>query len=123
MLFHKICIDCHVLFKAVILATFPALLIFWKRIRQHLIMLGLIFTLIVSISVASCNVFSAIPKQPHSDDDLRSLLSRQATVVRDESVQRWSDYGAPRPGIVVNVATEEDVVSTVRSSPPFIVLR
>ncbi|OTB08086.1 hypothetical protein M426DRAFT_71296 [Hypoxylon sp. CI-4A] len=46
--------------------------------------------------------------------DLEKLLSSGATVSTDASTaERWSEFNAPDPGTVVNVATEEDVQITV----------
>jgi hypothetical protein len=33
-----------------------------------------------------------------------------------DNAARWSDYKAPQPGAVVNVATEGDIEKTVRSA-------
>lgn len=49
------------------------------------------------------------------DLHLRPLLSPKATIVHNASAApRWSDFNhQPRPGTVVNVATEHDVLLTV----------
>lgn len=45
---------------------------------------------------------------------LREVLSPGAIVTGNiSSAPRWSDYNAPQPGTVVNVATEHDVQKTV----------
>ena len=50
---------------------------------------------------------------------LKQSLSPEATIVllQDEgykiSAARWSDYHAPQPGAVVNVACESDIEKTV----------
>lgn len=51
------------------------------------------------------------------DDELVKLLSPGATVSSAANTPpRFSDYKAPKPGIIVNVATEEDVRVTVKLS-------
>ena len=56
-------------------------------------------------------------------DILQSALSAGARIdlLGDpnyaSSAARWSDRGTPKPGAVVNVATEGDVETTVLSSP------
>lgn len=54
-------------------------------------------------------------RNSHSfDSGLRALLSPNATIVHsDAGVPRWSDYHAPKPRVVVNVATEQDVQAAV----------
>ena len=43
-------------------------------------------------------------------------LSNGASIVHNTpTAPRWSEFHAPRPGTVVNVATEEDVLTTVRA--------
>lgn len=52
-------------------------------------------------------------------DILKSALSAEATfdTIGEESYEksaaRWSDLGTPKPGVVVNVASEADVEATV----------
>ena len=54
------------------------------------------------------------------DRGLGPKLSKQASIVHTSSaIPRWSDYEAPDPGTVVNVATENDVLVTVRTVTPF----
>ena len=49
-------------------------------------------------------------------DNLRGILSPGATIAFNTSrAPRWSDYDAPMPGLVVNVATEQDVQVVVSS--------
>ena len=46
--------------------------------------------------------------------NLAKLLSKNASIVYDiSSVPRWSEFDAPSPGTIVNVATEHDVLVTV----------
>ncbi|TVY18010.1 FAD-linked oxidoreductase azaL [Lachnellula arida] len=46
---------------------------------------------------------------------LGALLSPKATIVNTSSgAPRWSEFDAPTPGVVVNVATEHDVLVTVQ---------
>ncbi len=50
-------------------------------------------------------------------DELVKLLSPGATVSSAANTPpRFSDYNAPKPGTIVNVATEEDVRVTVSFS-------
>jgi hypothetical protein len=54
-------------------------------------------------------------------ESLRSGLSKDATIYTRADFEfathaaRWSEYKAPSAGVVVNVASEADVVETVRS--------
>jgi hypothetical protein len=52
------------------------------------------------------------------DSGLQSLLSTNATITHNGTV-RWSEFNAPTPGTVVNVATEKDVQVTVRRDYSF----
>ena len=46
--------------------------------------------------------------------NLRPLLSQGASITSNRSTaQRWSDFYAPLPGAIINVATENDVAATV----------
>lgn len=47
------------------------------------------------------------------DLKLRPLLSKNASISSTGFPPRWSEFGAPNPGTVVNVATEKDVLVTV----------
>ena len=48
------------------------------------------------------------------EDRLRPLLSPNASISQSTAgAPRWSEYNAPNPKIVVNVATEQDVQVTV----------
>lgn len=48
------------------------------------------------------------------DAELGGLLSANASISHSPSdAQRWNEFGAPKPGTVVKVATESDVVATV----------
>ncbi|KAL6713316.1 hypothetical protein ACLMJK_008781 [Lecanora helva] len=47
--------------------------------------------------------------------DLKSTLSKDASITYNRSSDpRWSDFNPPLPGAIINVATESDVVATVR---------
>ena len=53
--------------------------------------------------------------------NLTSLLSKNASIVHSTSgAPRWSEFAAPSPGTVVNVATENDVLVTVRDPTPVV---
>jgi hypothetical protein len=48
------------------------------------------------------------------DTGLGPLLSKSASISHNLSeAPRWSDFAAPTPGTVVNIATAEDVLLTV----------
>lgn len=53
---------------------------------------------------------------------LRESLSPEASInlrsneAFKDNAARWSDYRAPQPGAVVNVATESDIEKTVSQS-------
>ncbi|KAJ8058118.1 hypothetical protein OCU04_012976 [Sclerotinia nivalis] len=65
---------------------------------------SIIFSLFTDVSTAAVNI-----------SGLKPLLSSLATIVNNTSgAPRWSDFDAPTPGAVVNVATENDVLVTVR---------
>ena len=59
----------------------------------------------------------ASPQSSRSfDDALQKLLSPNATISHQKSsAPRWSEYHAPYPGTIVDVATERDVQVVVRS--------
>ena len=47
-------------------------------------------------------------------------LSNGTSIVHNTSTApRWSEFHAPQPGTVVNVATEKDVLTTVRAPSPY----
>ena len=55
------------------------------------------------------------PNAHQLSDDLQKHLSSLSTIrTADVAVSRWSDYAAPRPGFVVDVALESDVAPIVR---------
>lgn len=58
---------------------------------------------------AESSTFSA---QVHAD--LASQLSNQ-DLLSSEAPPRWSSFEAPRPGVVVNVETEQDVAAAVNN--------
>lgn len=48
---------------------------------------------------------------------IQSELSSGATIAFGaSSAPRWSEFQAPMPGVVINVATEEDVQLTARTA-------
>lgn len=55
------------------------------------------------------------PQSPSPyDSGLHAVLSSAATISHQvASAPRWSDYHAPQPGTIVNVATEHDVQAAV----------
>ena len=62
------------------------------------------------------SINSSCDQQCQIDKNLGPLLSPQASIVHTSlAIPRWSDYDAPEPGTVVNVATELDVQRTVGS--------
>lgn len=55
-----------------------------------------------------------------SISDLIPFLSQEASITYNRSTaQRWSDFHAPTPGAIINVATENDVAATVSASYSF----
>ena len=65
-----------------------------------------------SVSRASCDGLCI-------NQRLGPKLSNGTSIVHDISAApRWSEFHAPQPGTVVNVATEEDVLTTVRVYSP-----
>lgn len=67
-----------------------------------------------SVALPSSLNASVRPSRLSVQDSLRSRLSGNASVIESISgAPRWSDFEGPRPGIVVNVATEKDVQETV----------
>ena len=72
--------------------------------------------LISRLLAALAAVGGVVLAQPTDDEkSLRAAgLSPGASVIfTTAGAPRWNDFGAPRPGIVVNVATERDVQVTV----------
>lgn len=53
----------------------------------------------------------------HSLPELKTQLSGEATISYPEDVgfnsMRWSDFRKPNPGVIINVANEDDICSTV----------
>ena len=74
------------------------------------------FSALFSIAViGSCNPARPTPEKC-TIGGLRSMLSRDASISQNRSsVLRWSEFHAPTPGAIVNVATEDDVSATVSS--------
>lgn len=66
---------------------------------------------VAAVSVSPDAVSIANPRIPRSfDNALQALLSPHATISHQlSSAPRWSEYHAPHPGTIVNVATERDV--------------
>lgn len=94
----------------------------WSCLRS-LIELTVMWSVLNIVALASVSPFVLIsgsatpavlgPRQ-FSVDALRPLLSRGANISLVSSTSpRWSEYNAPTPGAIVNVATEQDVVATV----------
>lgn len=75
----------------------------------------------VSAAAVEPSIFEIAPQRlPRSfDDSLRQVLSPKATISHQpSSAPRWSEYHPPRPGTIVNVATEQDVQQVVRYIDP-----
>lgn len=73
--------------------------------------LSFLFSRVLAASTATTTTSSSGLSQ---DARLRVLLSPGASITHNASVApRWSEFGAPNPGTVVNVATEHDVLVTV----------
>ncbi len=78
---------------------------------------------VVFLALVSANTLPAFPinstcdQQCQIDKGLGPELSKHASIVHTTSaVPRWSDFDAPNPGTVVNVASEHDVLLTVSTS-------
>jgi hypothetical protein len=52
-------------------------------------------------------------RTPSVARDLEALISTSSSI-SVELKARWSDFNAPLPAVVVNVATEKDVAAVVR---------
>ena len=79
--------------------------------------------LLFGIFNVSANTLSESPpstncsQQCQIDENLGPKLSENASIVHTTTeIPRWSDFDAPRPGSVVNVASEHDVLLTVHIS-------
>ncbi|KAI4116633.1 MAG: hypothetical protein LQ338_007677 [Usnochroma carphineum] len=74
---------------------------------------ALLVYLVAAVALAlEPSIFGIAPQRlPRSfDDNLRQVLSPNATVSHQlSSAPQWSEYHAPRPGTIVDVATERDV--------------
>ena len=79
------------------------------------------FVLLISaINLPTSPNTPACDQQCQIDRILGHQLSRQASIVHTSAaIPRWSDFDAPNPGTVVNVATEHDVLMTVRLDSSF----
>ena len=69
-----------------------------------------------SFSILASLLWLSITTLAHESnaDGLRPLLSKNASISHNAStVLRWSEFGAPSPKVIVNVATEHDVLATV----------
>ena len=81
-------------------------------IASFLLSLGSAITLPISPANSTCS------QQCQIDKMLGPELSQHASIVHTTSaIPRWSDFDAPNPGTVVNVASEHDVLLTVGFSP------
>lgn len=68
-------------------------------------------------AAAAVATSSAVLPAASIDALLKPLLSSGASIVHTTSaIPRWSNFSAPAPGTVVNVATEADVAATVNFS-------
>jgi hypothetical protein len=78
-------------------------------------MMRVVFSL---LSVATADAALAV-RTPTVAEDLQALVSTSPSV----SIQlqaRWSDFNAPLPAVVVNVASENDVAAVVCWNPTLI---
>ena len=89
-----------------------------RSILGFLQLLGLLSP-VLSLAVEVVPTTSIVkPVHLTFEDGLRSLLSPNATISHNlTDAPRWSEYNAPTPGTVVNVAIEQDVQTTVIISP------
>ena len=73
--------------------------------------------LLASVSASSTNVLPQCGRYCSIDQYLGPKLSSGASITHPNSaIPRWSDFDPLRPGTVVNVATEQDVLVTVGAS-------
>lgn len=64
--------------------------------------------------IAITILVNAVVNAASIDQVLGARLSKGASIVHNSSAApRWSEFDAPQPGTVVNVATEKDVAVTV----------
>ena len=66
-----------------------------------------------------CFGISTVTPLTFDNNALTNRLSRQASISGPNSAPRWSEFDAPAPIAVVNVASELDVLLTVRYHGPF----
>ncbi len=72
----------------------------------------------VAQALSSSIVSPACNQQCEIDRYLGPRLSKQVSIAHTSAaVERWSDFDAPDPGTVVNVASENDVLLTVHTYP------
>ena len=73
-----------------------------------------VVSLVSATAFPSSMANSSCDPQCQIDKVLGPKLSAQASIVHTTlAVPRWSDFDAPNPGSVVNVASEHDVLLTV----------
>ena len=78
--------------------------------------LGSLLCFVGAVLAATINAAPLNTLQRRDWNDLRPLLSSNATLSSsDSAAPRWSLYHAPQPGLIVNVATARDVQVTVIS--------
>ena len=76
------------------------------------------WTLSLFLSLVGTGLAIQCPAVPDIQATLGQQLSNGSSVGGPaSSPSRWSDFGAPDPQIVVTVASEQDVATTVSASP------
>ncbi|KAF1955080.1 FAD-binding domain-containing protein, partial [Byssothecium circinans] len=77
-------------------------------------LLPLLYAACAAAAAESCTAVDVLDSAMDSiNTDLRALLCQAATF-SSTTPPRWSLFSAPKPSIVVNVATEKDVADTVK---------
>jgi len=72
------------------------------------------FALLVTCAQATCSTAALASRSCVIATALKPLLSKHAKISFNASTDvRWSEYHAPNPDAIVNIATELDVVATV----------
>ena len=67
------------------------------------------------LALQSCAMQNLPRTLPDIGRVLGAQLSAKAVIEPVTHLVRWSDFGAPHPGTVVTVESEEDAIITVRS--------
>lgn len=87
----------------------------WPLSPLSLYIIPFLPSLVSAVVLPTSPANSTCNQQCQIDKNLGPELSRHASIVHTTSaIPRWSDFDAPNPGTVVNVASEHDVLLTVK---------